>query len=137
SGGGAAGRAARTVREGGAEGPALLVTREPDPPYSRPPLSKAYLAGKEGREDAFVRPLEWYDENGVELLRRTSVMKVDLAQRVARLSTREEVSFGKALIATGSNVRRLRVDGCELEGIHYLRSFANSDAIKSEAEGAE
>lgn len=136
-GGVAAGRAARTFREEGGEGSAMLVAREPDPPYSRPPLSKAYLAGKEGREDAFVRPLDWYDENGVELLTRTSVMKLDLEERVAQLSTHEEVSFGKALIATGSNVRRLRVDGCELDGIQYLRTFGNSDSIRAEAEGAE
>jgi 3-phenylpropionate/trans-cinnamate dioxygenase ferredoxin reductase component len=136
-GGVAAGRAARTLREEGADGSALLVTREPDPPYSRPPLSKAYLAGKEGREDAYVRPPDWYEENGVELLTGTSVMKLDLGERVAKLSTREEVSFGKALIATGANVRRLRVDGCELDGIHYLRTFANSDAIRAESEDVD
>jgi 3-phenylpropionate/trans-cinnamate dioxygenase ferredoxin reductase subunit len=136
-GGVAAGRAARTLREEGADGSALLVTREPDPPYSRPPLSKAYLAGKEGREDAYVRAPDWYEEAGVELLTGTSVMKLDLEQRVAKLSTREEVAFGKALIATGSNVRRLRVEGCEVEGIHYLRTFGNSDAIRAESEDVD
>jgi 3-phenylpropionate/trans-cinnamate dioxygenase ferredoxin reductase subunit len=29
------------------------------------------------------------------------------------------------------------VDGCDLDGIHYLRTFANSDSIRAEAEGAE
>ena len=50
-------------------------------------------------------------------------MKLDPAERVATLSTKETVGFDKALIATGANVRRLRVDGAELDGIHYLRAF--------------
>jgi 3-phenylpropionate/trans-cinnamate dioxygenase ferredoxin reductase subunit len=64
---------------------------------------------------------------------RTSVMKLDAEARVATLSTKEEIEFGTALLATGSNVRRLRVDGCDLDGIHYLRAFGNSEAIKADA----
>ena len=64
-------------------------------------------------------------------------MKLDTAERVATLSTKDEVEFDTALIATGANVRRVRVDGCDLEGIHYLRAFGNSDAIRADAEQAE
>src|SRR3954452_15187433 len=64
-------------------------------------------------------------------------MKLDTGERVAALSNKEEISFGKALLATGSNVRRLRVDGCDLDGIHYLRAFANSDAIREDAKQGE
>ena len=42
--------------------------REPEPPYERPPLSKEYLRGEAKREDAYVNPVSWYEENGVELL---------------------------------------------------------------------
>src|SRR2546423_9746594 len=136
-GGLAAGSCARTLREEDADGSILLVGREPDPPYDRPPLSKEYLAGKQGREDGYVRPTAWWAENDVELLTRTSVMKLDPAARTATLSNRDEVEFGKALLATGSNVRRIQVDGCDLEGINYLRSYANSDAIRAEAEKVE
>src|SRR5204863_6741975 len=58
-------------------------------------------------------------------------------ERVAKLQSGDEVRFGQALLATGANVRRLRVDGCQLDGIHYLRTFGNSDAIRAEAENAE
>jgi 3-phenylpropionate/trans-cinnamate dioxygenase ferredoxin reductase subunit len=133
-GGMAAANCARWLREEGGEGSILLVTREPDPPYNRPPLSKTYLQGKESREDVLFRPDEWWDEQNIELLQRTSVMKLDTAERLATLSTKEEIEFETALLATGANVRRLRVDGCDLDGIHYLRAFANSDAIRAEAE---
>ncbi len=136
-GGLAAANCARWLREEGADGSVLLVGREPDPPYNRPPLSKGYLQGKESREDALFRPDEWWGEQDIELMTRTSVMKLDTAERVATLSTKEEVEFDKALLATGANVRRIRVDGCELDGIHYLRAFGNSDAIRADAEGAE
>jgi 3-phenylpropionate/trans-cinnamate dioxygenase ferredoxin reductase subunit len=135
-GGVAAANCARWLREEGADGSVLLVGREPDAPYNRPPLSKGYLQDKESKEDALFRPSAWWDEQGIELLTRTSVMKLDPAQRVVTLSTKEEIEFGNALLATGANVRRLRAEGCELEGIHYLRAFGNSDAIRADAEGA-
>jgi 3-phenylpropionate/trans-cinnamate dioxygenase ferredoxin reductase component len=136
-GGLASANCARWLRESGGDGSILLVGREPDPPYNRPPLSKGYLQGKETREDALFRPDEWWGEQDIELLTRTSVMKLDTGVRVATLSTKDEIEFGTALLATGANVRRIRVDGCELEGIHYLRAFANSDAIRADAEQAE
>jgi 3-phenylpropionate/trans-cinnamate dioxygenase ferredoxin reductase component len=132
-GGLAAANCARWLREEGGEGSILLVGREPDPPYNRPPLSKGYLQDKESREDALFRPDEWWEEQRIELMPRTSVMKLDADARVATLSTKEEVQFETALLATGSNVRRLRIDGCDLDGIHYLRAFGNSETIKADA----
>jgi 3-phenylpropionate/trans-cinnamate dioxygenase ferredoxin reductase component len=136
-GGLAAANCARWLREEGGDGSIVLAGRELDPPYSRPPLSKGYLRGEESREDALFRPQQWWADQQIELLTRTSVMKLDLRERVATLSTKEELEFGKALIATGANVRRLRVEGCELEGIHYLRAFGNSDAIRADAQQAQ
>ncbi|MET0973418.1 MAG: NAD(P)/FAD-dependent oxidoreductase, partial [Thermoleophilaceae bacterium] len=137
-GGGLAGAScARWLREEGADGSILRVGRELDPPYNRPPLSKGYLRGEESKEDALYRPPEFYDEQDIELLTRTSVMKLDTAERVATLSTKDEVEFEQALLATGANVRRLRVDGCDLEGIHYLRAFGNSDHIREHARKAD
>ena len=133
----ASGNCARHLREQGAEGDILLVGREPDPPYNRPPLSKAYLRGEESREDVVFRPDDWYAEQRVELLTRTSVMSMDLDARVAKLSNKDTVRFEKALLATGSNVRILRVDGAHLDGIHYLRTIGNSDALREEAAQAE
>jgi 3-phenylpropionate/trans-cinnamate dioxygenase ferredoxin reductase subunit len=134
-GGLAAGNCARWLRESGADGAIILIGREPDLPYDRPPCSKGYLQGKESREDALFRTAEWYDEQRVEAFTRTSVMKLDPAARRLTLSNKTEISFDKGLIATGANVRRLNVSGCELEGIHYLRTLANSDAIREDAAG--
>ena len=136
-GGLASANCARWLREEGAEGEVLLVGREPDAPYNRPNCSKGYLQGREAREEALFRPGEWWGEQGIELLTRTSVTALDLEARTAKLSSKEEVEFGKALIATGANVRRLNVDGCELEEIHYLRTLGNADAIRAGVKDAE
>ena len=136
-GGLAAANCASELRGKGAEGSVLLVGREPEPPYERPPLSKEYVRGEAKREDAYVHAPGWYEENDVELLSGTNVMSLDLKARTAKLQTKEEVEFDKALIATGANVNILRVEGAELEGIHYLRAFGNSDAIREEAGKAD
>ncbi len=136
-GGMASGHCAAELRKRGAEGSILLAGREPEPPYERPPLSKEYMRGEAGREDAYVNSPGWYEENGVELLTGVNVMSLDPAARSAKLQGGEEVGFGKALIATGAMVNILRVEGAENEGIHYLRAFGNSDAIRADAEAAE
>jgi 3-phenylpropionate/trans-cinnamate dioxygenase ferredoxin reductase component len=134
-GGLAAANCARWLRESGADGSILLVGREPDLPYNRPPCSKGYLQGTESREDTLFRAPGWFSEQQIEVLTRTSAMKLDPGERVVKLSNRSEVSFGQALLATGANVRRLNVAGCELDGIHYLRTLGNSDTIREDASG--
>jgi 3-phenylpropionate/trans-cinnamate dioxygenase ferredoxin reductase component len=136
-GGMASANCAAELRKRGAEGSILLVGREPEPPYERPPLSKEYLRGEAERADAYVNPPSWYEENGVELLSGRNVMSLDPARRTANLQGGEEVGFAKALIATGAMVNILRVEGAENEGIHYLRAYGNSDAIRADAEAAE
>jgi 3-phenylpropionate/trans-cinnamate dioxygenase ferredoxin reductase subunit len=134
-GAGPAGSAcAETLRAEGFGGSILLAGREQDPPYDRPPLSKGYLMGRASRESLHLYADDFWAEQEIELLTRASVMKLDPGERVATLSTKDEVSFDRALVATGANVRRLRVDGGTLEGIHYLRTPATSDAIRADAE---
>jgi 3-phenylpropionate/trans-cinnamate dioxygenase ferredoxin reductase subunit len=136
-GGLAAGNCARWLRESGGDGSILLIGREPHLPYNRPPCSKGYLQGKESLEDVLFRPAEWYAENQVEALTKTMAMKLDAGARTVRLATGDEISFDKALIATGANVRRLNVPGCELDGIHYLRTIGNSESIRDDAAGKQ
>jgi 3-phenylpropionate/trans-cinnamate dioxygenase ferredoxin reductase component len=136
-GGMASAHCAAELRRRGAEGEILLVGREPEPPYERPPLSKEYVRGESRREEAFVHPPEWYEQNGVELLTGTNVLSLDPGERVAKLQTGDEISFDRALLATGAMVNILRVDGCQAQGIHYLRTFGNSDSIREDAKRAE
>jgi len=128
--------AAAELRAGGFDGSITLVTREQDPPYHRPPITKGYLQGREDRASALVHPESWYADHDVELLTRTPVMELDTEARTAKLG-REVVGFGQALVATGAMVRRLRADGAQREGIHYLRALGNADALRADVEQAQ
>jgi 3-phenylpropionate/trans-cinnamate dioxygenase ferredoxin reductase subunit len=131
-GGIASASAAQALRDGGARGSVLLVGRELDPPYHRPPVTKGYLAGSEARDTTLIELPE-----DVEVLTRTSVTALDPAAHTVTLSTKESVEYGNALLATGAMVRRLQVDGSQLEGLHYLRALGNADALRRDVEAAE
>jgi 3-phenylpropionate/trans-cinnamate dioxygenase ferredoxin reductase subunit len=135
-GGIASASAAEELRERGFAGSIALVTRELDPPYHRPPITKGYLQGREDRASALIRPESWYSEHDIELLTRTPVMNLDAEGRTAKLG-RELVGFEQALVATGAMVRRLRTEGAQREGIHYLRALGNAEALREDAAAAE
>ena len=134
-GGIASASAAAELRERGFTGSITLATRELDPPYHRPPITKGYLQGSEDRPSTLLFDEDWYAEHDVELLMRTSVMSLDTEARTAKLG-KEEVSFGQALLATGAMVRRLQVDGAQRDGIHYLRALGNADGLREAAQAA-
>ncbi|MEV4419556.1 FAD-dependent oxidoreductase [Patulibacter sp. NPDC049589] len=135
-GGGVAGAsAAKTLREGGHDGRIVLLTRELDAPYHRPPGSKEHLRGEASRDDALVVPEGWWAEHDVDLRLRSGVLSLDAAEKTAKLQTKDVISFDRALLATGAMVRRLPVDGTGLEGLHYLRSLRNAEVIKADIDG--
>jgi 3-phenylpropionate/trans-cinnamate dioxygenase ferredoxin reductase subunit len=135
-GGIASANAAAELREQGFGGSILLVTREMDAPYHRPPLTKGYLQGREDRPSTLIQPADWYDEHDVEVRTRTPVMDLDTSARTAKLG-REQLGFGQALVATGAGIRRLQVEGGMRDGIHYIRALGNADKLRNELDGAD
>ncbi len=135
-GGIASASAAAELRERGFEGSILIATRELDPPYHRPPITKGYLQRREDRESTLIHPQGWYAEHDVEVRTRAGVMDIDLEARTAKIG-REIVGFGKALVATGAGVRRLQAEGGQRDGIHYLRALPNADKLHGALDGAE
>lgn len=131
-GGLAGGNAAVTLRDEGYAGPVMIISREPGVPFGRPPLSKTYLRSQEQLDGWYVRPAGWYAGHGVDI-RSASVAGVDPAAHTVVLGSGEEISYHKLLLATGGRHRRLTLPGADLPGIHYLRTVAECDAIKSEA----
>jgi 3-phenylpropionate/trans-cinnamate dioxygenase ferredoxin reductase subunit len=135
-GGGLAGaKAAETLRAEGFDGRVVLVAGEEELPYERPPLSKDYLLGKADRESPQVHPLDWYGEQRVELRTGVRATQLDAAGHRLALDTGEELAYAKLLLATGSSARRIPVPGAELDGVRYLRTFADSDRLLSDFAG--
>ena len=132
-GGMAGGSAAATLRDEGFSGPVVLLSREQNVPFGRPPLSKTYLRSEEDLAGWYVRPAGWYAEHDVELRDGVVVAAVDPAAHTVTLDSGAEIRYEKVLIATGGRNRRIEADGADLPGIHYLRTVAQCDAIKQEA----
>src|SRR3954470_20636108 len=123
-------KAAQTLREEGFDGRLVLIGAEPERPYERPPLSKEYLRGEAARDVVFVHGASFYADNEIELRLGESVIDVDADHRELSLDTGERLTFDRLLLATGAEPRRLAVPGSDLGAIHYLRSLAESDALR-------
>ncbi|MFD0686656.1 NAD(P)/FAD-dependent oxidoreductase [Actinomadura fibrosa] len=123
-------KAAETLREEGFPGRVVLIGDEIERPYERPPLSKGFLLGKEAREKAHVHEADWYEKHDVELRLGVSAVSIDRAAHEVRLDSKEPVHYDRLLLATGASPRRLDVPGSKLQGIHYLRTMADSAALR-------
>lgn len=126
-----AGQLVARLRAEGHEGPITMVGAETHAPYQRPPLSKNYLAGEVGVERVLLRPAAFYAEKDIVLRLGVPVRQIDLEGRCVVLESGERLPYARLVLATGAAVRRLAVPGAELAGIGYLRTIADSDAIRS------
>lgn len=130
-GGLAAAKAVESLRENGLEGRIVLIGEEPELPYERPPLSKDYLRGESDREAARPHPAEFYAENDIELRTGTRVEEIATAEHEVVLAGGERIGWERLLVATGAEPRRLDLPGSDLDGILYLRDFADADRLSA------
>ena len=133
-GGGLAGaKLAESLRGWGYDGPIVLVAAERHRPYERPPLSKSFLRGRSGFEDAAVHPGSWYADHDVDLLTSTTAVSIDPTGRHVELDPGGRIRYERLLLATGARPRPLQVPGVDLDGVFYLRSLDDAEAIRSAA----
>ena len=128
----AGGNAAKMLRDEGYMGRVTLIGDELGVPFGRPPLSKTYLRGEETLDGWLVAPSDWYGAHDVDF-RRDTVVRIDSASHQVELRSGEVVGYQQLLVATGGRNRTLDIPGAGLDGIHQLRTVAESDAIKREA----
>ncbi len=122
-------KAAETLRGDGFGGPIVLLGTEADRPYERPPLSKGYLLGKADRSSLFVHDEHWYAGHQVDLRLGVTAVGIDREGRQVNLDTGDSVGYGRLLLTTGASPRVLPVPGADLDGVHYLRTTAESEAL--------
>jgi 3-phenylpropionate/trans-cinnamate dioxygenase ferredoxin reductase subunit len=123
-------KAAETLREEGFEGRVVLIGAEDERPYERPPLSKDYLRGEAGREKVYVHEEGFYAERDIELHLGRTTVSIETASRELQLDGGERLRYDRLLLTTGAEPRRLQIPGAELDGVFYLRSVNDSDALR-------
>lgn len=131
-----AGQAVATLKQKNFAGEIVLVGDEPWLPYQRPPLSKKYLAGELAVERLLFKPEAFYDQPNIDVRLSTRVTAIDRGER--RVATEAgPIEYDWLILATGSRVRRLMIDGADLDGVHYLRNIADVDRIRADLAAAQ
>jgi 3-phenylpropionate/trans-cinnamate dioxygenase ferredoxin reductase subunit len=128
-------KAAEAARASGFDGRVVVVGDEHEPPYERPPLSKAVLRGEAAPETTRVHDGGFYATNDIELLTGRTVEALDVETGRVRIDGNEQVPFSALVLATGAAPRRLDVPGVDLAGVHYLRDLDDArrlgDAVRA------
>ncbi|NYI80922.1 NAD(P)/FAD-dependent oxidoreductase [Nocardioides panzhihuensis] len=124
---------AASLRQEGWDGEIVLVGDESPVPYQRPPLSKAYLAGKSAFEELEIRSAEFYDKRKISLL-DARVEAIDRSAGHLTLSSGQSLAYDHLALCTGARPRRLLVPGAHLSGVCYLRTAMDVDLIRAAAQ---
>ncbi|MCB2089674.1 MAG: FAD-dependent oxidoreductase [Sphingomonadaceae bacterium] len=125
-------QAAIALRQNGFEGSILMIGRDSEPPYERPPLSKEYLARDKTFDRILIRKPDFWDSKDVSLRLNTAVLKIDAEAHRLTLSDKGEVTYGKLIWAAGGDPRRLSCAGANLAGVHAVRDKADVDRMMAE-----
>lgn len=125
---------ALAARQAGWAGPIRLLGEEPELPYHRPPLSKAYLHGEVDRESLNLRAAATYDNAHITLDLGVHVSGIDAQAQTLSLSDGRTLPYAQLAICTGGRPRPLVAPGLP-EGdapsnLHYLRTLAHTHAIR-------
>ena len=123
-------KAAETLRAEGFDGRLLLIGAEHERPYERPPLSKDFLRGESGRDKVYVHDEGFYAEHDIELQLGRRAVSLSTSSSELGLDDGERLRYDRLLLATGAQPRQLAIPGGELDGVLYLRSVQDSDALR-------
>jgi len=126
----AAGQVVTSLRQHKFEGQIVLVGDEPYLPYQRPPLSKKFLAGDMPAERLYVKPSSFYEEANVELHLETRITAIDRDAKQLETQAGEPIAYDQLVLALGSRVCELAIEGATLPGVHYLRTIADVEGIR-------
>lgn len=134
----AAGELATSLRDNGWQGRILLIGEEPQLPYHRPPLSKAYLSGAATAESLLIKPRATYDKANVEIISGVRVDRIDRETSTVHLADGRTAQYDRLILATGGRPRPLpipQIEQAECSGnFHYLRTLQDVDDIRRQFE---
>ena len=132
---------ATTLRELGDTAPITLIGSETHLPYQRPPLSKAYLAGKIGPAELSFRGADWYRDNAISLLLGEKVTAATVPTRdqpgTATTSSGRRIEFSRLALTLGGRARRIQLPGHDLDGVCYLRHLDDAGELRRRMGSAE
>ena len=137
-GGGQAGfQTAASLRAEGYLGPVTLLGEEAHLPYQRPPLSKAFLLGKQNHSQVLLRPDSFYRDHDIRWMAGEKAMAIETHEHRVRLASGTAISYDTLVLSVGSRNRALPIPGAGLDGFCYLRTLGEAVEIKQRLEQAQ
>jgi len=109
---------------------------EPHVNYNRIMLSPV-LAGEKTFDDIVINGLDWYRDNGIELITSDPVAAIDRDAKVVTSRSGRSVVYDKLLIATGSDPFIIPVPGKDLPGVISFRDMKDVDTMLAAAEAGK
>ena len=128
--GGAGVSAAEAIREHSSEAEIVMVSREEEFPYYRLNLTR-FLAGEINEDALLMHTEEWYEQNGIQLLRGTDVLALHPQEARIDLSAGKDMSYASLVLAMGSHAFVPPFPGATLDGVFTLRTMADAVAIRN------
>lgn len=120
--------AAESIREVDKSGRIVMISDEPYPAYSRPLISK-YLAGERTVEEVLFRPVDFYEQNSIELLQGKKVNSLDLERKTVEVGNGERIMWKKLLLATGGKPIVPDIRGLNKNGVFTFLTLDDAKSI--------
>ncbi len=128
-GGVAAASAVKGIRSEDPSGTIAVLGSEPDKPVYRPALSKDLWLKDDATLEGNSLAGDLDDDDAVDLVTDTTVTEIDPGAHVVRLADGSSVGYGKLLLATGAEPRRLAVDPGPR--VIYYRTAADYERLRT------
>lgn len=125
-------QAAVALRQNGFDGSIVMVGRDRELPYERPPLSKDYLARDKVFERILIRPEKFWEDKLIDMRLGAEVVAIDGQAHLASLGDGTQIGYKKLIWSAGGEPRKLTCPGADLAGIHSVRSREDVDRIMTE-----
>lgn len=109
-----------------------ILTDEHCEPYEKPPLSKAVLLGKVLPADAPIAGPGGVAAHEVVLEARAVCVEIDRQARSVVLHDGRRLAYDALVIATGAIAREIPLLPLGTRGVHYLRTEADAEVLKTE-----
>ena len=119
-----------SLRDAGYEKRVLLIGDEPDLPYQRPPLSKAFQSGDCEAEQLTFQTEAFYAGRDIELMLGVRILHIDRERRQVMTGDGRCIQYDHLVLATGARNRLLPGWDSATTGLLSLRTLHDARGLR-------
>ncbi|KAA9014530.1 NAD(P)/FAD-dependent oxidoreductase [Niallia endozanthoxylica] len=132
----AAVNAAKAIRDQDKEAHIHVFGAEKSLPYNRIKLSKDLYSDLHS-EKVLIKKEKWYKDQNILVHVETPIININMDKHEILTTSGEIYNYDKLLICTGSQNRKLAIDGADKKGVFTIREMHEADDFKAFIEGKQ